>query len=156
MFVHVRSKNGPFISHMLHKNSTCRMQFKFFIFSGNLLLRESPFHIVNCLKLFDFTLFFVYTLKLLKGPLIFFFALFLLYFEKHMTCSGACGSRVVHQLLNKSMQKLSAKFSKRGPAISLKKGGPRRQPCSPSLTSTTALNYIQKKELMASFYNTPM
>jgi len=24
--------------------------------SGNLLLRESPFHIINCLKLFDFTL----------------------------------------------------------------------------------------------------
>jgi len=36
---------------------------------GNLLLRESPFHIVNCLKLFDFTLFFVYTLQLLKGHL---------------------------------------------------------------------------------------
>jgi len=128
-----------------------------FIFSGNMLLRESPFHIVNCLKFFDFTLFFVYTLKL-KAPLIFcfIFALFLLYFEKHMTCYGACGSRVVHQLLNKSMQKLNAKFSKRGPAISLKKGGPRRQPCSPSLTSTTALNYTQKKELMASFYNTPM
>jgi len=44
------------------------MQFKFFILSGNLLLRESPFQIVNCLKLFDFTLFFVYTLKLLKAP----------------------------------------------------------------------------------------
>jgi len=35
----------------------------FFILSGSLLLRESPFHIVNCLKLFDFTLFFVYILK---------------------------------------------------------------------------------------------
>jgi len=148
-------KNGPFVSHMLHKNSTSRMQFEFFIFSGNLLLRESPFHIVNCLKFFDFTLFFVHTLKLLKGPLIF-FALFVLYFEKHMTCYGACGSRVDHQLLNKSMQNLSAQFSKRGPAISLKKGGPRRQPCSPSLTSTTAVNYTQTEALMASFYNTPM
>jgi len=45
------------------------MQFYIFILSGNLLLRESTFHIANCLKLFDFTLFFVYTLKLLKGPL---------------------------------------------------------------------------------------
>jgi len=43
--------------------------------------------------------------------------------------------------------------SKRGPATSLKKVAPRRQPCSPSLTFTAALNYIQKKEL-ASFYNT--
>jgi len=41
-----------------------------------------------------------------------------------MTFSRACGSRVIHQLLNKTMQKLSAKVSKRGPATSLKKGGP--------------------------------
>jgi len=32
-----------------------------------------------------------------------------------MTCSRACGSRVVHQLSNKTMQKLSGKVSKRGP-----------------------------------------
>jgi len=41
-----------------------------------------------------------------------------------MTFSRACGSRVVHQVLNKTMQKLSTKVSKRGPAISLRKGGP--------------------------------
>jgi len=41
-----------------------------------------------------------------------------------MTFSRACGSRVVHQLLNKAMQKLSAKVSKRGSATSLKEGGP--------------------------------
>jgi len=104
MFVHVTSKKGPYILHMLHKYYfTCRKQFKFFILSGNLLLRENPFHTANCLKLFDFTLFFVYTLKLLKGRL---WPIFLLCFEKHMTCSRACGSRVVHQLLNKTMQKL--------------------------------------------------
>jgi len=40
-----------------------------FNLSENLFLRESPFHIVNCLNPFDFTLFFVCTLKLLKGPL---------------------------------------------------------------------------------------
>jgi len=123
---------------------------KFFILSGNLLLRKSTFHIVNCLKLFNFTLFFVYTLKLQKGP---FWHIFLLYFEKHMTFSITCGSRVVHQLLNKTMQKLSAKVLKRGPATSLKKGAPRRQPCSLSLISTPAFNYIQKEEL-ASFYST--
>ena len=114
-------KKGPYILHMLHKNFTCWKQLKFFILSGNLLLRESPFHIVNCLKLFDFKLFFVYTLKLLKGPL---WHIFLLYFEKHMTCSRACGSRVVHQLSNKTMQKVSAKVSKRGPVTSLKERGP--------------------------------
>jgi len=79
------------------------------------------FHIVNCLKLFDFTSFFVYTLKWLKGHL---WHIFLLYFEKHMTCFRAWGSRVVYQLLNKIMQKLSAKVSKRGPSTSLKKWGP--------------------------------
>ena len=62
MFVHVTSKKGPYILHILHKKFTCWKQFKFFILSGNLLLRECPFHIANCLKLFDFTVFFVYTL----------------------------------------------------------------------------------------------
>jgi len=34
---------------------------KYLILSGNLLLRESQFHIVNCLMSFNFKLFFVYT-----------------------------------------------------------------------------------------------
>jgi len=121
MFVHVTSKKGPYILHMLHKNFTCWKQFKLFILTGNLLLRESPFHIANCLKLFDFTLFFCLHIKVVKGPL---WHIFLLYFEKHMTCSRACGSRVVHLLINKTMQKLSAKVSKRDLATPLKKGGP--------------------------------
>jgi len=87
---------------------------------GNLLLRESPFYIVNCLKLFDFTLFFVYTLKLLKGPL---WHIFLLYFEKHMTCSRACGSRVVHQLSNKTKTKRES--LKEGPRDTSENRGPR-------------------------------
>ena len=70
LFVRVTSKKIPYILHMLHKNFTRWKQFKFFILSGNLLRRRSPFYIVNCLKLFDFTLFFVYTLNLLKGPLL--------------------------------------------------------------------------------------
>ena len=97
------------------------------------------FYIVLCLRI-----------KVVKGTPL---AHFLLYFKKHMTCSRACGSRVVHQLLNKTMQKLSAKVSKRVPRHLWKKGAPRRQPCSPSAISTPALNYIQKKEL-ASFYDT--
>jgi len=104
---------------MLHKNFTCWKQFKFFILSGNLLLRGSPFHIVNCLKLFDFTLF--YTLKLFKGSLR---HTFLLYFEKHMTFSRACGSRVVHQLLNKTMQKTKCESLKEGPRNISEKRGP--------------------------------
>jgi len=40
-----------------------------------------------------------------------------------MTCSRACGSRVVHQLLNKTMQKLSMKVLRWGPSTTLKKGG---------------------------------
>jgi len=77
----------------------------------------------------------------------------LLYFEKHMTCSRACGSRVVHQLLNRTTQKLMRKSPWGAPRHLWKKGAPRRQPCSPFLISTPALNYIQKKEL-PSFYNT--
>jgi len=72
------------------------------------------------LKLFDFTLF-VNTLKLLKGPLWY---ICLLCFEKHMTCSRGCSSRVVHQLSNKTMQKLRAKASE-GPRDISEKRGPR-------------------------------
>jgi len=37
--------------------------------SESLLLRETPFHIVNFLNLFDFTLFFVYIhIKVVKDP----------------------------------------------------------------------------------------
>ena len=43
-------------------------QVKFFILSGNLLLRESTFQIVNFLKSFHFKFFFVYTLNLLRDP----------------------------------------------------------------------------------------
>jgi len=51
--------------------------------SANLVLRESPFLIVNCLKSFDFKLFFVYTLNVLKGLFWHVCILFLLYFDKH-------------------------------------------------------------------------
>jgi len=42
-----------------------------------------------------------------------------------MTFSRTCGSSVVHQLLIKTMQKLSAKVAVRGSAASLEKGGPK-------------------------------
>ena len=150
MLVHVTSYRGPYILHMLHKNFTCWKQFKFFILSENLLLRESPFHIVTCLQLSDFTLFFVYTLKLLKAPL---WHIFLLCFEKHMTCFRACGSRVVHQLLNKTMPNISAQSQRGAPRHLWKRGAPRRAPRSPPLISTPALDYVKKEEL-ASFYET--
>ena len=151
IFVHITSKKGPYILYMLHKNFNGWKQFKFFILSGNLLLRESPFHIINCLKLFDFTLFFAYTLKLVKGSLR---RMFLLYFEKHMTWSRACGSRVFHQLSNKTIQKLSAQDSERGARDTAEKRGSRddRLVHLP-LISTTVLDNIQRKEL-ASFYST--
>jgi len=62
-------KKGPLYFTHATEYFTCWKQFKFFILSGNLLLRESLFDIVNCLKLFDFTLFFIYALKLLKDRL---------------------------------------------------------------------------------------
>jgi len=64
-------------------------QGKFFILSGNLLLRESTFCTVNCLKSFSFKMFFVYTLKLLRGPFRHICTKILLYFDKHMTCFRA-------------------------------------------------------------------
>jgi len=60
------SERRPYILHMLYKNFVHWKQIKFFILSGNSLLRESQFHIANCLKSFDFKLFFVYTV--VEGP----------------------------------------------------------------------------------------
>jgi len=68
VFVHVTSKNGTlyfahaaptlYFAHAVPQLLSLKV--KFFIFSGNLLLlRESPFHVVNYLKSFDFKLFFL-------------------------------------------------------------------------------------------------
>ena len=74
----------------------------------NLLLRESPFHVVNCLKSFDFILFFVHTLKLLRGPFVTFAHNFCIILKNIWLVSELiylwC-PRVVHQLFNKTRQK---------------------------------------------------
>jgi len=53
IFVQVISKKAPYILLMQNRNFIRRKQVQFFILSGNLLLRESRFHTVNCLKSFD-------------------------------------------------------------------------------------------------------
>jgi len=52
-------KEGLYFTHDIHKHYSLKV--KFFILSGNLLLRESIIYAVNCLKSFDFKLFFVHT-----------------------------------------------------------------------------------------------
>jgi len=71
---------------MLLRNYIRWKQVIFFILFNSLLLRESSFRIVNCLKSFDFKMFFVYTLHLLRSPYWRICTKFLLYFDKHMTC----------------------------------------------------------------------
>jgi len=62
IFVHGISKKGP--EHLVHAVQKLHWLKTSCIFlSGNLLLRESPFHSLNCLKSFDFELLFVCTLK---------------------------------------------------------------------------------------------
>jgi len=70
-----------------------------------------------------------------------------------MTLSRACDSRVVHQLLNKTMQKLSAKVSKRGPATSLKKGGPETTAMF-AFPNIHLCSQLHTKKELAPFYNT--
>jgi len=56
---------------MIYGNFIRCKQVKFFILSGNLLLRESPFHIAKFLKSFDFKLFFVCLhIKIAEGSLL--------------------------------------------------------------------------------------
>jgi len=150
IFVHVTSKKGPYMLRMLHKSFTCWKQCKFFILSGNLLLRESPFRNVNCLKLFNFTLFFVYTLKLLNGPFDTHFCFIL----KNIWLSPELAApEWFISFYTKQCKNYVRKSQKAAPQHLWLKVDPIRQPRPPSLISTPALNYIQKTEL-ASFYNT--
>ena len=60
--IYLSSRDKPprkvaYVLHMLYRNFIRWKQVKFFVLSGISLLRESPFHTVNCLKSFDFTLF---------------------------------------------------------------------------------------------------
>jgi len=91
-------KKGPYILHMLYRNFIRWNQGKFFILSGNLLLRESTFYIVNCLKSFGFKLFFVYTFKLLRGPFRHICTKILLYFDKHMSLSNVAEEWLINYL----------------------------------------------------------
>ena len=120
LYLGVRSKlseREP-ILHMLFRNFIRWKQVKFFILPGNLLLRENPFHILKCLKSYDFKLFFFYTLKLLWGPYVTLHIIFL-----------KCGSGVINKHFNKAMQKHSVKLSNGG------------RPHSPSLISNPDYMY---------------
>ena len=58
MFVDVKSKRNPlYFAHAMHTLFAAG-KLNFSILSGNFLLRESPFCIINCLMSFDYTLFF--------------------------------------------------------------------------------------------------
>jgi len=157
IFVHVQSKRDPYSLDMLYRNFICWNQVKFFILSGILLLRESLFHIVNCLKYCNLTAnCSLSTHSSCWGAPFDTFAHNFCFILKNMWLASELvkyGSRVVHQLFNKTMQKPSEKHYKRGPRHLWKRWGPRRPPCSPPLTSTPVLTYVQQKEL-ASFYNT--
>ena len=79
----------------------------------------SPWKSISHCKLFEVIWFYIVLclhIKVVKGPPL----ALLLCFEKHMTCS-----RVVYQLLDKTMEIVSAKVSKRDHATSLKKKGDR-------------------------------
>jgi len=74
-------KKSPYILRLLYRNFIHGNQL---ILSGNLLLRENSYHIANCLKSFNFELFFVCQLKFSMGSLVHLHTMFL-YLEKSMT-----------------------------------------------------------------------
>jgi len=82
-----------------------------------LLLRESRFHVVNCLKSFDFKLFFVYTLKLLRGSFGTFTHNFCFILKNIRLASELikCGSGVGYKLFSKTMQRRNAELSEWSP-----------------------------------------
>ena len=98
---------------------------KFYLLKANQIFHfvwkfASSWKPISHCKLFEVIWFYIAIclhIKLLKGP---HWHIFLFYFENHMTYSRACGSRVAHQLLNKTMQKLCAKVSE---AVAILRGG---------------------------------
>ena len=140
-------KKGPL--YFTHATQKCYLLKEIQLFHFVWKFASAWKSISHC-KLFEVIWFYIVLclhIKVVKGPLWY---IFLLCFEKHMTCSRACGSRVVHQLLNKTMQKLSANASKRGPATSLKKGGPETTALLAFPNIHPALNNIQKKNWLHS------
>jgi len=94
------------------------------------------FYIVLCIHL-----------KVVEGPLWHIRTKFLLHFEKHATCFRdywKCGFRMVHQ-----QKHADSKYEtqRRAPWHLLKKGSPKRQPSSPPLISTPALNHMQQAHI---------
>ena len=148
MFVHVTSKKGPI----------------FYICFTNILLAESNLNfyfdwkfasawksISHC-KLFEviwLNIVLCLHIKFVKGPpLAHIFALFWKTYDLLQSVRLQSGSSAFKH----NNAKTKCESLKEGPPRHLwKMGAPSRQPCSPSLLSTPALN-IQKKEL-ASFYN---
>jgi len=128
------------------------MQLKFFILVWKFASARKS--ISHC-KLFEVTgLYIVLCLhnKVAEGPpLAHIFVLFWKTYDLLQSLQLQSGSSAFKQ----SNAKTKCESLKEGPHGISEKRGPRRQPCSPSLISTPALNYIQKKEL-ASFCNTPM
>ena len=107
-------KRRRYILHILYKNFIRWKQVKFFILSGNLLLRESQFHIVHCLKSLDFELLFVYALG---GSPFDICALNFCFILKNIWLASElirCDSQLVHERFNKTIKKLIAKFWKAG------------------------------------------
>ena len=117
-------KRALYFTHATHKLYPLK-EVKFSILSGNLLLRESTFYTINCLKSFDFKLIFVYTFKLLRAPFGT-LAHNLCFILKNTPIASVLikrGTRVINKRFNKTMQKLCAKLSKRGPSRHLWKTG---------------------------------
>jgi len=98
---------------MLYKNVIWRKQVKIFVLSGNLLVRETQFHVVSCLKSFDFKLFFVCTG--VEEPLLFAWNFCFILSNTWLASELTYGSRVINYAFYKTLQKLSTELSKGGP-----------------------------------------
>ena len=133
---------------LLHQNFACWKQLKFFHFVWK---SASAWKSISHCKLFEVIWFYIVLclhIKVAKRPpLTHIFALFWNTYDFLQSLRLQSGSSAFKQ----SNANTKCESLKEGSATSLKKGAPRRQPCSPSLISTPALNYVQTKEL-ASFY----
>jgi len=112
------------------------MQVKFFILPESLLQLESLFHTANCLKSFDFKLFFVYALR--KPPLAHLHIIFAVCSKINDWLQSLLNAALewFTSFLTKQCRNYKCEILKGGPTTSLKKGVLRRPFRWPPLLST--------------------
>jgi len=115
---------------------------KFFILFRNLLLRESPFHTVNCLKSFNFKLFFVYHITCWGIPLAHFHIIFALFWKTYDLLRSLLNVALIEWFISFLIKQYeNYVWNLQRGSLGINEKGARRSPGSPPLRSNADQTY---------------